>query len=114
MRTVDVLLRFDDDWTLVPQKGSSETSKICWSITGVSIPLIAHWCSVMSSGVTGVNTHDEVKEFLEGLERQSLASPTKGVHTHAVRVARFPTRDEPLAEGTKDRELVGFLKIPLP
>jgi hypothetical protein len=106
--TVDVLFWLNHDWALVPHKGLFEDFEDLLvknrRFDTADSPLVLgdeQW----GNGV--LNTHDEVEELFEGLERQSLASPAEGVNTHAVGVARASRRgDEPLAVGTKDRELV--------
>jgi len=39
------------------RNGSPITSKICWYYTGVSIPLMCHWCSVMVSTIHREGAH---------------------------------------------------------
>ena len=104
----DVLLRFDNDWAFVPHKGLFEDLEDLLvehrRFDTRDLPLVLS----DEQGRHGVlNTHDEVEELFEGLERQSLASPAEGVSANRVRVTGATRRrDQPLAVGTEDRELV--------
>ena len=104
----DVLLRLNDDWAFVPDERLFQHFEDLLIKHGRfdtrDLPLMLS----NQQGRHGIlDTHDQVEELFKGLERERLACPAEGVSANRVRVTGATRRrDQPLAVGTEDRELV--------